>query len=40
MDCIQVIDAWLGDQGSQLGDKVQRLEYNVGSPVAVRCLLG
>lgn len=37
------IHAWLGDQGSQLGDKVQRrraapLEYDMSGTVAVRCL--
>ncbi len=39
------ICAWLGYQGGQLGDEVQRrkaapLEYNVGSAVAIRCLSG
>lgn len=31
------IHAWLGHQGSQLRDEVQRLEYEVRSAVANRC---
>jgi hypothetical protein len=34
------ICAGLGNQGSQLRDEVQRLEYNVSSAGAVRCLSG
>ena len=32
------IHAWFGSQGAQLRDEVQRLEYDVRSAVAVRCL--
>ena len=34
------ICAGLGNQGSQLRDEVQRLEYDVRSAIAVRCLSG
>jgi hypothetical protein len=32
------ICAWLGYEGSQLGDKVQRFKYDMVGPVAARCL--
>ena len=32
------ICAWLWHQGSQLRNKVQRFEYDVGSAITVRCL--
>ena len=32
------IYAWLGYKGRQLRDEVQRLEYDVRSPITIRCL--
>jgi hypothetical protein len=32
------VDAWLGHQGGQPGNKIQRLKDDVRGPIAVRCL--
>ena len=34
------VDAWLGHQGSQAGNEIDRLEGHLCRPVPVRCLQG